>query len=150
MCASGSVCGRALTGARAYRCFCPRAYVCAHTHPSARARTRLRSRAPVCAHCHPSALAVTCLRVPLPVCARCHPSARAVTRLPQPLASVRALRQRGSRFDTLVSLKLPTVKKKMVKKILHADVRLKRTNGQVCPSVRPRPKPTSKPPCSSS
>ena len=115
-------------------------YAC--TYPSTRALTRLRTRAPVCAHPYPSAPARTCLRAPLPsaraltrvrplapVCARPHPSARH-------LASARALRQRGFRFDTSASLKLPTVKKKMVKKFLHADVRLKRTDGQVCPSVR--------------
>ena len=39
----------------------------------------------------------------------------------RPLASARALRQRGSRFDTSASLKLPTVEKKnMVRKFLHA------------------------------
>ena len=57
------------------------------------------------------------------VCARAHPSAC-------------ALRQRGSRFDTSASLKLPRVKKKIGKNFLHADVRLKRTEGQVCPFVR--------------
>ena len=87
------------------------------------ARRCLRPHAPVCARPYPSAHAHTRLRTPLPVCARAHPSAR-------------ALRQHGFWFDTSASLELSTVKKKMVKKILHADVRLKRTDGQVCPSVR--------------
>ena len=57
------------------------------------------------------------------ICAHMHPSAR-------------ALRQHGSRSDTSASLKLPKVKKKkLVKFFLHADVRLKRTDGQVCRSL---------------
>ena len=64
--------------------------ICAHAHPSVRALTRLCPHAPVCC-------------VPSRVCTRTHPSAC-------------ALRQRGFRFDTSASLKLPKVKKKIGKK----------------------------------
>ena len=125
--AGGSVYGRAQTGKGARRRLRAPLPVCARAHPYPSAHghtfTRLRPRAPVCVRPYPSAPARTCLRASSPVCAR-------------PLASARALRQLGFRFDTSASLKLPTVKKKMVKKILHADVHLKRTDGQVCPSVR--------------
>ena len=84
---------------------------------------RLRARADICARPYPCAPTRTRLRASSPIYAR-------------PLASARALRQRGFRFDTSASLKLPTVKKKMVKIFLHADVCLKRMDGQVCPSVR--------------
>ena len=76
----------------------------------------------------------TCLRAP--VCAHPYPSAR-------------ALRQHGSRFDTLASLKLPTVKKKIGKKVFTRRC-LPKEDGRTSMSVRPRPKPTSKPPCPSS
>ena len=80
------------------------------------ARRRMRAGGSVCAHPYPSVPARTRLRAPLPF--------------------AHALRQRGFWFDTSASVKLPTVKKKMVKKFLHADVRLKRTDGQVCLSIR--------------
>ena len=116
--------------------------VCARAEASAGARRRLRPHVPVCARPYPSAHTLTRLRPRAPVCTRPYSSAPAHTRLrasspvcTQPLASVRALHQRRFRFDTSASLKLPTVKKKMVKIFLHADVRLKRTDRQVCPSV---------------
>ena len=123
------VCARAHPSARALT-------VCARRHPSTRAFTRLRPCAPVCARPYR-------LRASSPVYARPYPSVPACIRLrasspvcARPLASARALLQHGFRFDMSASLKLPIVKKKMVKKILHADVRLKRMDGQVCPSVR--------------
>ena len=110
------------------------ANVCAQT--GARGRRHLRPHAPVCVHPYPFAPAVTRLRAPLPVCARAHPSAR-------------ALRQRGSRFDTSASLKLPTVKKKIGKFFFTCRC-LPKEDGRTSMSFRPRPKPTSKPPCPSS
>ena len=110
---------------------------------SAGARRRLRPHVPVWARAHSSACTLTRLRPRAPVCARPYSCAPVRTRLlasspvcARPHLSACTLRQRGFRFDTSASLKLPTVKKEMVKKILHADVRLKRTDGQVCPSIR--------------
>ena len=90
----------------------------------------------VCAQTQTSARALTHLRRCAPVCAR-------------PLPSARALRQRGSRFDTSASLKLPTVKKKIGKKIFTRRCPPKEDR-RTSMSVHPRPKPTSKPPCPSS
>ena len=70
------------------------------------------------------------------ICARAHPSAR-------------ALRQHGSRFDTSTSLKLPTMKKKIGKKLFTRRCPPKE-DGRTSMSVHPRPKPMSKPPCPSS
>ena len=157
--ASGSVCGRAQTGKGARRRLRPHAPVCACPYPSVHARTRLPTPLPVCARARPYRLrpcaplpsthAVTRLHAPLPVCAPAHPSACVLTRLRAPLASARALRQRGFRFDTLASLKLPTVKKKNGKKIFTRRCPPKE-DGRTSMSVCPRPKPTSKPPCPSS
>ena len=110
-------CTHAQTGKGAHRCLRPHAPVYARPY-------HLHTCVPVYAHPYPFAPARTLihLRASSPVCAR-------------PLASARALHQRGFRFDTSASLKLSTVKKEMVKKFLHADVRLKRTGGQVCSSI---------------
>ena len=99
-------------------------------------RKRLRARADVCVRTHPSARALTRLRTHAPVCVHAHPSAR-------------ALRQRGFWFDTLASLKLPTVENKNGKKISTRRCPPKE-DGRTSLSVRPRPKLTSKPPCPSS
>ena len=87
----------------------------------------------ICARAEASAGARRRVRARVDVCAHTHPSPR-------------ALRQRGSSFTEVTQ----SEKKKLVKFFLHTDVRLKRTDGQVCPSVHPRPKPTSEPPCPSS
>ena len=102
----------------------------------ARGRNRLRVHVDRCARAQTGKGARRRLRTPLPVCARAHPSTC-------------ALCQRRSRFDTSASLKLPTVKKKIGKKIFRRRCPPKE-DGRTSMSVRPRPKPTSKPPCPSS
>ena len=113
---------------------------------------------------HPELLQSLCINPCVPLgsifladgCARAQTGKGSHTRLrphalvcAQPLPSARALRQRGSRFDTSTSLKLPIVKKKIGKKIFTRRFPPKE-DGRTSMSIRPRPKPTSKPPCPSS
>ena len=88
---------------------------------------------------HPKPLQSLCINRCVPLAAICacrHPSAH-------------ALRQRGSKFDTSASLKLPKVNKKISKKNFTRRCPHKE-DGRTSMSVRPHPKPTSKPPCPSS
>ena len=130
------VCARAETYAHGRKRLRARVDGCAQAQTGKGARRRLRPHAPICACPYPSTPARTHLHVPSPVCARTHRSAR-------------ALRQRGSRFDTSASLKLPTVKKKIGKNFFTRRCPPKE-NGRTSMSVHPHPKPTSKPPYPSS
>ena len=85
-----------------------------------------------------------CARADAPVPARTRLRSRALICARPPLLCV----QCGSRFDTLASLKLPKVLKKIGKKNFTCKCSPKE-DGRTSMSVRARPKPTSKPPCPS-